>query len=468
MRYDFTKLLASLVIIFIFVSSPIAIAEPSWTATPDIFTCFFSGTATIDGEDIELGDVVGVFVNSGDSPSTVNDLCIGTRMVQVKAGQYESITTYGGENGADEGETVYFKIWDESENRISFAVPQGDNTWQSFGSKTVNLEATSGISADVSGNRKDIFERKETIYGWAILGLQPSTQYDVYVVADSSSWLDGDSIPDGVVGSESNFTTDENGNMPTTILYPTPVPGNYDIFIDVNGNKIYNDNADYLDDTLDVGAQSLPVKLSLLTATASENVIVICWRTETEVNNLGFSIYRSEEKDGKYTKIAFIPGAGSSMMPIDYQFIDDNIKQDQPYFYYLEDVDVAGEKSQSEIIELIVPPFQPELPTSQPELIIPKRFQLLQNYPNPFNPGTWFPYQLAEDSPVTIRIFNQKGQIVRILDLGWQNRGNFVTKDKAVYWDGRNNFGQPVASGVYIYTLQAGKFKAARKMLIMK
>jgi len=75
---------------------------------------------------------------------------------------------------------------------------------------------------------------------------------------------------------------------------------------------------------------------------------------------------------------------------------------------------------------------------------------------------------LAQDTPVTISIYNIKGQLVRTLHLGNQKAGVHVTKDKAVYWDGRDSFGQPVASGVYYYTLQAGKFKATRKMVIAK
>ncbi|MBC8229936.1 T9SS type A sorting domain-containing protein [bacterium] len=93
---------------------------------------------------------------------------------------------------------------------------------------------------------------------------------------------------------------------------------------------------------------------------------------------------------------------------------------------------------------------------------------LLQNYPNPFNPETWLPYQLAQDTNVTISIYNLKGQPVRTLFLDNQSTGVYVMKHKAAYWDGRNSFGQQVASGLYFYTLQAGKFRATRKMVILK
>jgi hypothetical protein len=100
--------------------------------------------------------------------------------------------------------------------------------------------------------------------------------------------------------------------------------------------------------------------------------------------------------------------------------------------------------------------------------ILPNRTVVLQNYPNPFNPETWLPYHLARDTSVTIRIYNIRGNLVRTLYLGNQNAGIYVAKDRAAHWDGRDNLGQRVASGVYFYTLQAGDFVATRKMTILK
>ncbi len=94
--------------------------------------------------------------------------------------------------------------------------------------------------------------------------------------------------------------------------------------------------------------------------------------------------------------------------------------------------------------------------------------QLLQNYPNPFNPDTWIPFKLAQSVPVTINICDTKGQLVRTLHIGNKGAGVYVTKEKAAYWDGMDSLGEKVASGVYYYTLQAGEFRATRKMLILK
>ena len=100
--------------------------------------------------------------------------------------------------------------------------------------------------------------------------------------------------------------------------------------------------------------------------------------------------------------------------------------------------------------------------------LIPKETSLLPNYPNPFNPETWIPYQLAEPADVTLRIYSVDGRLIRTLALGHQPVGMYHSKSRAAYWDGKNEVGEFVASGVYFYTLTAGKFTATRKMLIRK
>ena len=98
----------------------------------------------------------------------------------------------------------------------------------------------------------------------------------------------------------------------------------------------------------------------------------------------------------------------------------------------------------------------------------PEKTVLLANYPNPFNPETWIPYQLSAAAEVTVTIHASDGKLVRTLELGQMPAGAYSDKDRAAYWDGRNAQGEPVASGVYFYTLSAGDFKATRKMVIRK
>lgn len=100
--------------------------------------------------------------------------------------------------------------------------------------------------------------------------------------------------------------------------------------------------------------------------------------------------------------------------------------------------------------------------------VLPSQSMLFQNYPNPFNPETWIPFQLAQDAAVEVNIYNSKGQLIRTLHLGQKHAGAYVTKERAAYWNGRDEHGNRVASGLYFYTLQAGDFTATRKMVILK
>ena len=100
--------------------------------------------------------------------------------------------------------------------------------------------------------------------------------------------------------------------------------------------------------------------------------------------------------------------------------------------------------------------------------VIPETTTLLPNYPNPFNPETWIPYHLAKSADVTLNIYAVNGTLVRTLTLGHQAAGLYQNRSRAAYWDGRNAFGEPVASGVYFYTLTAGDFTPTRKMIIRK
>ena len=97
-----------------------------------------------------------------------------------------------------------------------------------------------------------------------------------------------------------------------------------------------------------------------------------------------------------------------------------------------------------------------------------KRTALLQNFPNPFNPETWIPYTLADDSAVNIRIYDVEGKLVRRLDVGQQRTGSYLSRERAAYWDGKDQLGESVSSGVYFYTLEADAFSKTRRMVILK
>ena len=171
-----------------------------------------------------------------------------------------------------------------------------------------------------------------------------------------------------------------------------------------------------------------------------------------------------------YPKIRFdnIPGDGQ-VTPLVYElppflryfgfnYSDNIISRDaQPYFFefnaWTGRLDIFRENAA----------LAPTLPTT-----IPKATALLPNYPNPFNPETWVPYQLAAAADVMLTIYAADGTLVRTLALGHRPAGVYQSKSRAAYWNGRNELGEPVASGIYFYTLTAGDFSATGKMLVRK
>jgi hypothetical protein len=97
-----------------------------------------------------------------------------------------------------------------------------------------------------------------------------------------------------------------------------------------------------------------------------------------------------------------------------------------------------------------------------------KHSMLMQNFPNPFNPETWIPYQLAEESEVRLTIYNAKGERIRTISLGKKPAGVYMSKEETIHWDGRNDKGERISSGIYYYTIQAGELTDTRKMLLLK
>ena len=132
--------------------------------------------------------------------------------------------------------------------------------------------------------------------------------------------------------------------------------------------------------------------------------------------------------------------------------------------------DVKDWLSQARQLELTDPAYLRGITVLEQlhKALTPKVTALLPNFPNPFNPETWIPYHLSKEADVTLHIYAMNGTLVRTLSLGHQVAGMYQDRSRAAYWDGKNELGEKVASGVYFYTLTAGEFSATRKMLIRK
>ena len=98
----------------------------------------------------------------------------------------------------------------------------------------------------------------------------------------------------------------------------------------------------------------------------------------------------------------------------------------------------------------------------------PTTTELLSNYPNPFNPETWIPYQLTEDAAVTVKIYDVSGHLIRTIEVGYKPMGYYLNRERAVYWNGQDETGESVGSGVYFYTFTAGDYTETRRLVILK
>ncbi len=219
-------------------------------------------------------------------------------------------------------------------------------------------------------------------------------------------------------------------------------------------NAPKGDAADWTVSNQDLNDVSLPVQLASFTAESVRGHVVLKWQTQSEIDNLGFNILRSESKDTPFEKInaEIIEGAGNSTSPIDYSFVDDRVQAGHTYYYQLQDINIRGHAAYHGPVSVFVE-----------AAVLPEKFFLEQNYPNPFNPSTTFSYGLPEQTNVLLRIFNTRGEMVRTL-VHADQPADFYT----VIWDGTSDSGARLPSGIYFCRLQAGTFSQIRKMAFTK
>ncbi len=189
----------------------------------------------------------------------------------------------------------------------------------------------------------------------------------------------------------------------------------------------------------------LPVELSSFTAAVKSNAVNLTWQTATEVNNYGFNVERNAVSlYSDWQTIGFVEGHGNSNSPKDYSFVDNKISVAGKYYYRLKQIDRDGSFKYSEQTEATVDK--------------PTKYELSQSYPNPFNPSTTIRFSIPEESLVKLIVHNTLGQEVKTLVNEKKQPGYYeVTFD-----------GSEVASGVYFYRLETGKFVEVRKMLLLK
>jgi hypothetical protein len=254
-------------------------------------------------------------------------------------------------------------------------------SWIFLGSSAYSTVVS--ISADSAGNPEDEFcgcagGVPGGVYGKTTVGGLPNgTDYPLYVVEcqDPTYWgTANQTIPprvdppgiandpettidvvNGDIQKDAGGTTEDVWKNPPCGLYECCTDG-FDIVVDINKDGDF-DPAEDLVDTQNACSGgncgfTLPVELSSFIATTGNGKMLLNWRTETETNNVGFNIYRSEKKNGKFVKVGFVKSAnGNSGVPHEYQYVDKTAKPGKVYYYYLEDIDIDGNREKSDIVQ---------------------------------------------------------------------------------------------------------------------
>lgn len=276
-------------------------------------------------------------------------------------------------------------------------------------------------------------------------------------------------LPPGLVNGETAVAVDEYDNVKYngTTIFSSPSAALSAI---CDKNNWIGDNANRYDFTT-FGDFSLPVTLSSFQALAQDGHVLLKWRTESEIDNLGFEIYRSLMSAEGYSLIDSyrsnpqLRGQLSSSASKDYQYLDETVSAGQTYYYKLADVDLKGQRTFHGPVKVQVEE-NPLQPIASSQTI--KDFRLHPAFPNPFNPSTTITFDVPPSetgqSDLSLQIFNVQGQQVKTLFSGsLQANAQYRLK-----WDGSNELGQSVPAGIYFVLLKTKGFLQSQKICVIK
>ncbi len=284
----------------------------------------------------------------------------------------------------------------------------------------------------------------------------------------------GETVPSAPARNEGEYTWGANGNLTDgpTLNITYNIEGRADVTVNPGNTGwagiyigIGEENLTFYFDGDDWGEGGmLPVTLTSFTAVLTDGTPQLQWITQSEINNAGWNIYRSETEDQEESikvNSEFIPGAGTTSQPTDYTYLDEyEVENGTKYYYWLESIAFNGNSENFGPITINVPEEGEENPP--PADII---YGLHQNYPNPFNPETDISFALEEAGPVSLAIYNVKGQkVITLIDNEEQDKDITITK----HWDGCNQKGMQASSGIYFYRLETKSKTYNRKMVLTK
>ena len=282
-------------------------------------------------------------------------------------------------------------------------------------------------------------------------------------------------------GSESVFAlgdeaTEIAAGADLMVETATAADGSASITLDAEGDKMAGTtsvsveasttapNSDSVDKELSASFSAtwdVPVAAELASFAAEvtpSDAVLLQWSVASQSNNLGWEVFRSTDNVAFERVGDLIVGDGTTDGFKSYSFTDSERPQADILYYYLNQVDLDGTSARSNVIEVLLSS------TAVAQQVLPTANALLQNFPNPFNPETTISFDLSQEVVVTLTIYDMAGQVVRTLV---ENQSMVAGHYKSV-WDGRNESGAMVGSGIYFYQLNAGDFSSMKKMTLLQ
>lgn len=241
--------------------------------------------------------------------------------------------------------------------------------------------------------------------------------------------------------------------------YSAVASGGY-MYVTVSGlNSIGTGAKGPLKWTIAEDIDTLPVELSSFTAGFSaQNYVTLQWTTQSETNVSGYRIYRGLDAELQNAEMlnTFIEATNTSQLQV-YVYWDKDVTDDGTYYYWLQNVDFDGSSQFHGPVSITVNLTEGGTPA------VPIRNGITNAYPNPFNPSTSIEFGVLRAGNTSIDVFNVRGQHVRRLFNGMREAGVYTLR-----WDGTDDSGLPLPSGIYSIRMSGNGTASVRKVMLMK
>lgn len=418
-----------------------------------------NGTSDATFGNATINNAAGVRISGSHDPTVTGTLTLTAGIVTVDSARVLTIGSSGSIAGASQSGQRFIdgalaRVYPSGSNARTFATGDGQDyrlitvTLNGVAtSETVTVQQVNQSARTLSNNFAASIREVSLVRYWTV----NPTGSD-FTTATVELSYDTLQVSDGVEDANEVRVAVLNGSNIWTPIGPL-TGGSADSVGTVTSNAFaaFLTGNFTLADTTGGADISLPVELSLFDVQPLdfETGVRIKWRSESEISNAQWIIER-RENEGAFMEIRRVDGQGTKPSATDYAVDDKDVIAGNTYTYRLADVSLAGKIT-----------YHPEKTLT---VGVPKEFSLSQNFPNPFNPTTSIAYALPTAAKVNLVIYNMLGQkVATLVDGTPQDPGNY-----RVNWNGRNDYGATVSSGIYIYRLQAGKFNSTKKMTLIK